>query len=1065
MQKIRTSGPGIRKKLSYSYGTVMLSFLAIFVIFNLVTISQLKTRGIDRFIEKSMSHFFANSEEQIRNSVRIRLRLENDNLIELARIYTGLVDEGTLPRDVAQQRLLDLIVQKRIGQSGYPYVIDTSGTVLAHPNEEYIGQNYKTSDSLPEPIIEHLQKQLAFHGDYIEYSAPALNGSQVREKMLVMDRFKPWNWIISTTAYADDPYVKAIRINEIQYYMTNETITGIHCVSMIDGDGNFLIHPENPTVDKMCIEDNIIPRLPDIKKNILGEFSLPMKDGDGHIRNSVVYYSYLASLDWVILGVGTPGDLYKPIYTAYIMTGIFVFVLGSAMYLLNRRFSRNLTAPLHTLVSVLDSGSDTDFSVRADIRTGDEYELLSSHFNSFMDTHQKFLDKLQDAHLSIKLLARFPDENPNPILRLSTDRVVNYANSAAQKSILDHFDVRPGDTIPEEMYARLTKADTLSGRNEFVLGDRTYSFTTSSIQEPDELYFYGIDITRQKKFESLQLLSENIFHNSSEGIVITDAEGTIESVNPAFTVITGYSEKEAIGENPRILKSHKHNNEFYAQMWHDLKNKGYWADEIWNRRKNGSVYPEFLTITSVRNNLGEIVQFISFFHDLTEVKEKERKIVYEATHDRLTDLPNREYLLKKIGSLIKQSLQYHTRFSIVYVDLNNFKKVNESLGPETGDKLLIDAAERLTELIKPPDSVVRVGSDEFVCLLAHKGEESEIAIVIDDLKNIFTPSFFIGGHDIDIDISVGVSVYPADDTEPMNLIAKAEAAMHEAKKDVNRIYSFYSPTFHQKGLNRLQIEAGLKSAFENQRFFVNYQPKVSSRTGLITGAEALVRVEPIEDTFIGPDIFIPVAEEIGLIEPLGAWVLEKVCKDTRTLIDIDIDTINVAVNLSPWQFMRNELPVQVKNILESTGLPSENLSLEITESMAIANVDESIEMMQRLTEIGLSLSIDDFGTGYSSLSYLAKFPVQTLKIDKSFVDGIPGDSKSRGIVTAILALAENLGMETVGEGIETEEQYTFLRDAGCDRIQGYYFYKPMKFDEYKEILVNQHTANQIKTLK
>ena len=553
------------------------------------------------------------------------------------------------------------------------------------------------------------------------------------------------------------------------------------------------------------------------------------------------------------------------------------------------------------------------------------------------------------------------------------------------------------------------------------------------------------------------MLSENIFRNSVEGIVITDREGIIESVNPAFSVITGFSEDEAIGENPRILKSQRHGPDFYRKMWDDLIEKGYWEGEIWNRRKDGSVYPEYLTINSMRNLTGETTNFISFFHDLSAIKEKEARIDYEATHDQLTGLPNREFLGRAMAALIEKVENDSGSFSVVYIDIINIKRINESLGPESGDMLLVESSERMQKLILPPNLLVRVGSDEFVCLMKDSHGGDDISAAVSEIFACFDQPFLIKEHHIDIGIAIGVSSYPDDGSDPMDLVAKAEAAMRASKNDVNNSFTFYSSDFREKGLSRIEIESGLRNAFENRKFFLNYQPKVSSETGRLTGAEALLRVEPIKGQFIGPDIFIPIAEEIGLIEPLGTWVLEKACKDLNTLNSLGYRDFHIAVNLSPRQFRKAELPDIIRNIITSSGVRPENLNLEITEGMAIDNVEESIRMMKNLSDIGVKLSIDDFGTGYSSLSYLSQFPVDTLKIDKIFVVGIPDDPKRTGIVQTILSLSENLGMNTVAEGVETEEQFLYLKQRGSPDIQGYYFYKPMVFSDLLDVLKKEES--------
>ncbi len=950
---------------------------------------------------------------------------------------------GILQKMMQKKKFLKTISEHKLGMSGYSYVLYYDGTMIAHPVKKYIGNNYINDRGIK---WQTEQKE-----GYSEYKWKNPDEELKRDKMLYMRSFEPWKWIISTTAYSDDKLINEIRIDDIRNFFNNRKISGISSISLRDGSGNIVLNQEQVSDTALQADSAVKSRLEEIKKNGSGRFILKTDSFNVRKPDLIVFYSYYEDLDWIITAAGDSSNLYSPVNTSYLILFVSLLIAVSVFIILNEHISNKITSPLNNLVDILDSCSGGNTSIRADIKTNDELGILGKHFNNFMEKQEEYIEKINKAQNSIKILAKFPEENPNPVIRLSKEGILEYANKNAIDSICTPLNLKVGNLIPESLLENFLKTNTLTGRNEYSINENIYSFTVSHIHEPEATFIYGKDITKQKKYESIQLLSDNIFDNSIEGIVITDPRGIIESVNPSFTSITGFDSKEVIGRNPRILKSHKHGSDFYKAMWENLLNKGFWSGEIWNRRKNGKIYPEYLTISAIRDNNGDILRYVSFFHDLSEIKEKEEKILYEATHDQLTGLPNREYLNKNISQLIKQAEKNSSQFSVLYLDINNFKRINESIGSEAGDILLIETGRRLTEFLKFPNIAVRVGSDEFVCLCKETGGD-EILSVVDNILRILKPSFVIKGNEVDIGISAGISVYPDDDKKAMELVAKAETAMRTAKNDVNSSYSFYTPSYSKKGLSRLDIERGLKAAFENSKFHLVYQPKVSAHNGVITGAEALVRVEPINGQYIGPDIFIPVAEEIGLIEPLGAWVFEKACRDTKKLIDQGFSDLQVAVNLSPWQFRRSDLPDQINNIIESVAIPPCNINVEITESMAIDDVEESIRMMKKLTDIGLTLSIDDFGTGYSSLSYLSQFPVDILKIDKAFVEGIPGDIKKTGVVLAILSLAENLGMKTVAEGVETDEHYNFLKERGCSQIQGYYFYKPMPIEDFINVL-------------
>lgn len=1034
----------IRRKLFFLYGTIMLITLLLFVIFSLTIIGRLKKEGLDQIVENSVESIFNNVDSLIKNSVKQYLDLENKKILVLTETYASLAEEGTLSEEEAKSKAIAIVRNTKTGEVGYSYITDFNGKAIVHPLEQY--KNYNFSDS------EIFKQQKMLGEGYIEYKQKRPANSTELDKMMYYRQFEPWGWIISTTAYTDDQDIINLRIGDINNFIRVENSHGLGCITLFNGNGDFLIEPQNRSKDFSGVPAVLKQHLEEIKTNRIGRLRVNIDNKNtGGSSRVIIFYRYFPSMNWIIANLEYSKELYSSVYKSYLILVLSVIFSMLLFFILNVRLSKKLSSPLHELVRILDSSADGDLSVRADIKTGDEFEILGNHFNTFMELQQDFIEKMDNAQKSIKILAKFPDDNPNPVIRISENRTIEYANSKAEKLILTPLGLQKGNTIPELILKGLTSHDTLIGRNEYAIDDKTYSFTTTTITDPNGTYLFGRDITRQKKYESLQLLSENIFKNSIEGIVITDSEANIESINLAFTTITGFTEEDAIGKNPRILKSHRQDEAFYKKMWQQLINKGYWSGEIWNRRKNGQVFPERLTITSTRDDKGAIIRFISFFHDLSEVKEKEEKILYEATHDHLTGLPNRELLMGEIDKQIKLTGPAHAPLRIIYIDIKNLKRINKSAGPETGDILLIEASRRLREFFKVPALVSRIGSDEFACLLPDRTDE-EISETVKEIIRIFKPPFIIKGREIYIELSAGIASSPPDSDVAIELVAKAEDAMRHSKQDINSPFSFYSPSFREKGLTRLEIESGLKSAFEKEQFYINYQPKVTASDGSIMGSEALVRLRPIDGHFIGPDIFIPIAEEIGLIEALGTWVLEKACSDTKRLINKGYNHIQTAVNLSPWQFRKAELPGQIRNIITSFGLPAENLNLEITESMAIDNVDESIKMMHKLTDIGLSMSIDDFGTGYSSLSYLSKFPVNILKIDKSFVDGVPEDSKMTGVVLAILSLAQNLGMKTVAEGVETEDQYKFLREQGSTQIQGYYFYKPMLFDEFEAAL-------------
>lgn len=1031
-------------KLTLNYGGLISAILLIFIILNFFIITNFKNKGIDASIQQSIENIEHNIREFTHKSVEQYLKVENEKLSAISVEYLNLAEKGLVNREEVVEQIVALISNSPVGESGYSYALNLEGEMTAHPVEEYIGRDFSWD--------EGIQKQLLMKEGVLKYDWKNPDDINFRKKILYMSYCEPLAWIISTTAYTDDQYTKNLRLEDIRSIFENQNLNSLCCISLMNGSGDFILSTESPNEDNEIFRQALYERFDDIRENVIGHMTIYVNSPQRGESRAVAFYSYLPEMDWVIVGMGYQTELYRQVINSYMVMATAIIIAFVLFVVLNNRISSHITAPLSELVEKLDKSTDGDFSVRLNIKTGDEFEIVSEHFNRFMKSHQENTKRIEQARSEIKTLAKFPDETPSPVIRLDSSQRIEYANKEAVASILNPLNLAVGDTVPDESLTKFMNTNTFTGRNEFEINGKIFSFSASRINDPACTYLYGKDISRQKKFESIQLLSENIFRNSIEGIVITNSKGIIESVNPAFTKITGYSAEEAIGQTPRILKSHRHSKDFYSDLWGALRKKGYWSGEIWNRRKNGIVYAELLTINSIRNDEGEIIQFISFFHDLSDVKEKEARIIYESMHDKLTGLPNREFLISLFPSLVENAESDGECFSLVYIDINNFKRINESAGAEAGDLLLLEVSDRLRVLFSSEDDIIRMGSDEFICIVRSDRDQNETSSIADSILKIFGPAFYVADHEINLEISIGISRFPDDDNLPLELLAKAEAAMRDSKRNINSPYTFYSPSLRQDGLSRIEIESALRTAFENRQFYLNYQPKVSASDGKIIGAEALVRLKPVEGQFIGPDVFIPIAEEIGLIEPLGAWVLEMACRDTVRLINNGFSDINIAVNLSPWQFRNVNLPEQVRNIIESTGIPPANLNLEITESMAIDNVNDSIKAMNSLTEIGLSLSIDDFGTGYSSLSYLSQFPVDILKIDKAFVDGIPEDSKRTGVVLAILSLAKNLGMKTVAEGVETIEHSNFLKKHGCTQFQGYYYHKPLLLEDFEEVL-------------
>ncbi|MFG1478102.1 EAL domain-containing protein [Xanthobacter sp. V4C-4] len=550
------------------------------------------------------------------------------------------------------------------------------------------------------------------------------------------------------------------------------------------------------------------------------------------------------------------------------------------------------------------------------------------------------------------------------------------------------------------------------------------------------------DVTEHKRTERHLRLAAAVFVSSHEGLVVTDLVGSISAVNPSFTRITGYQEAEVLGKNMHVMRSGRHDAYFYQQMWHAIRDNGSWQGEIWNRRKNGEVFLQQLVISTVYDAAGAPQAFIGAFHDITAIKRSEFELDHIAHYDLLTDLPNRTLL----ASLLEHAVnRVGNHCAVLCVDLDRFKTVNESYGHVAGDQMLQMSAARMHGVLTANATLGRYGADEFLVILEDlKGPEDAASTATSIIAALAAPYVFPDGQEVYVGASVGISLCPEDADTAQKLVQHANSALFEAKNNGRGTYSFYTQELTQSAKARIEMEAELRRALARQEFELHYQPCVNLATGHIHGVEALVRWRHPTRGLVPPDRFIPFAEETGLIVPLGDWVLEEACRQMTKWIAAGIICDYVSVNLSPRQFSREAVCDRISEVLRLTGLPPERLEVEITEGMLFEARAAAEQKCQTLAQMGVRIALDDFGTGYSSLGYLKRFPISKLKIDRSFVRDLPRSVADGEITVAIIAVAKALGMAVVAEGIETQEQYSFLRDRNCDLGQGFLFSRPLQ---------------------
>jgi len=550
------------------------------------------------------------------------------------------------------------------------------------------------------------------------------------------------------------------------------------------------------------------------------------------------------------------------------------------------------------------------------------------------------------------------------------------------------------------------------------------------------------------------LLAKKVIEASLDGIIITDNKGIIQAVNPSFTTLTGYSPDEVLGKTPAVLSSGRHDKSFYQSMWNSMLAQGYWQGEVWNKRKNGEVYAEWLTITGIRNCKGAIRQFAAIFSDITDRKLKEEQIHSMAYYDELTGLANRRLLLDRLRQALANAHYHKHKMGLLFLDLDLFKRINDSLGHQAGDEVLQQTARRLEASIREGDSVARLGGDEFLVLVPEVESLHLLETLAGRITSVLTQPLNVQQNHLVISTSIGISVYPDDGETPEILLKHADTAMYRAKEAGRNSYCFYNAQMGERSYADLALEHGLRNALEKNILHLVYQPKIDVGSRRWIGMEALLRWNDEHLGSVSPAAFIPLAEKLGLIESLGDRVVEQVCKELQSWLAAGYKPPPISINVSARQLVDHTFAQRVFGLLEKYQIPAELIELELTEScLVIGDESDQYQLLKQFEAGGIKLSIDDFGTGYSSLSYLRKLPIATIKIDQSFISELPDNHEDAQLVKAIIGMASALGMSIVAEGVETSAQATLLHGLGCSVCQGFWLARPAKVDQVTDWLI------------
>jgi diguanylate cyclase (GGDEF)-like protein/PAS domain S-box-containing protein len=890
---------------------------------------------------QNISHLL---ETAARVSIKNYLRaIAEKNLDIITRVYQDY-QIGLISEDEAKTKAGEILLNQKIGETGYIYCIDSKGIVVVHPNPQVLEKNY--SD------LPFIRKQIQSKEGYLEYLWRNPDKASEHSKALHMTYFEPWDWIISVSSYKSE-FSQLISIDDFKNQVLAMDINGMGYSFVMDTRGTILIHPRIQEDSRKNLDAREKAAIETMVREKSGLLAYQWKNpGDKVSRDKIMAYKLLPDFNWIIGSSVYTKEAFAPLQRLrsvfYTILAVTILVMALASLIV----SRAISYPLIQMIKRFNSGMEGSLEMMPVSRgQKNEIGLLESSFNEF-------------------------------VRRLNT----------YQRNLLEENRIR-------------------------------------------------------KETETRLLLFEKVFENAKEGISITSKQGEIQAVNQAFTDITGYDPEEVIGKNPRVLKSNRHDRSFYQEMWESIIKKGYWSGEIWNRRKNGEAFPELLSISAIREEDGEIKNYVAVFHDISEMKTKEQEIEHLAYHDPLTGLPNRTLFKDRLEHAISRARRDNEMVQLILIDIDNFKLVNDSAGHAKGDELLKEAAKRMLAVTRASDTVARLGGDEFIVMVTTISDMMEIIVMVERMRAEFREPFVIEETLYHLTSSIGISVFPNDGDDSETLIRNADLAMHHSKTKGRNQFFMFEPEMAKRISQRISVEADMRRALENDEFQVYFQPQVDNQTLKLVGMEALTRWIKEDGSMVSPGQFIPVAEESGLIVPIGQRIFEKsVDQACRVREQVGIDLV-LSVNVSARQFEEKGFESMVEALIRRTGLPADRLKIEITESLLMKNIDKAMVRLEKLSALGITTAIDDFGTGYSSLAYLKRMPISTLKIDKSFIDDVDIEPDAHALVEAIVLMANKLSMGIVAEGVETREQLEKLHALGRMDIQGYVFAKPMPTDE------------------
>ncbi|SMH53551.1 bifunctional diguanylate cyclase/phosphodiesterase [Azospirillum agricola] len=1004
-------------------------------------------QALEQEVENARS-YLAYMRSRTEPALKEQIRGQVDEAYAIARsVYER--EKDILPAESVRESIKETLRPLRFANGrGYYFITDLAGGTVLQPTEP--AREGRSPFADPDPAAAGVTRELLRAAQ-----DPTARGfaryrwrmpddpDRAVEKLAYVRRFEPYDWLIGAadSVVAVEARLQRESLERLRSSRFGET----GYIGVLREDGQVLLSPTAPASEGMNARDlpwaterDLVTRLLEIGRQ-----------GGGELR-----------YDWVhpVTGRPTPKMAYVSspgIWGWVLVAGFYIDDLDAAMAERRAEMRRGVDQRVWTTVGILGLALLASVGVSW-LVTGWIRRIVGAYQLRMRRSDSMLRERARQLYL-----ANFFVDHVSEIVVLADAQLrIAYVNPFGCRALGGRLeDLVKGQADLLQRFA--AEGEGAAGHYETVYTTADgraleLEVTASRIAYEGETYYSAIarDISERKRAEWELRLSAKVFDNAAEGMFVTNERNLIVAVNDAFTRITGYSREEAVGRDPKFLKSDRHDARFFDDLWAQLRENGHWAGEVWNTRKNGEVFPEWLSIKVVHSEAGAVVNHIAAFTDITETRAQEERIRHLAQYDFLTDLPNRFLLRDRLERAMLAASRHGTKVGLLFIDLDRFKTINDSLGHPVGDTLLRGVGARLLGTVRASDTVSRQGGDEFIILINDVDTPDDAGTVARKVLRALSEPFLIDGHELLVTPSIGVAVYPDDGTTIDALMKNADMAMYAAKEAGRATYHVFTPELNRRASDRMWTENNLRRALANNELELFFQPQFAAAGRRLVGAEALVRWRQPDGSLIMPGQFIPVAEDTGLILPLGDWVLGEACRRAAQLRKHR--ELLIAINLSAVQVRRPGLAERVAGWLSTYGVPAESLELEVTESVLMDDSDVVADTFARLRAMGVPLAIDDFGTGYSSLSYLKRFRVDKLKIDRSFVSELRFDDPDSGaIAEAIIGMARSLRMQTLAEGVETEEQFHCLAGLGCDQIQGYLLGRPMPFDEFVAFVQQQ----------